>query len=163
MNKEIREYFEFGGKEYYYGTIVKFKTPQRYWITDGIHPQKAVDCMYGAYIGTDNNFALSETPDYKFGTYNRAYLKTVPTSEIAQIVKAHDPDINSYVKVCGDLEDTDMIYAWITYIFVMLVASIFHGNFVLWIIFSIIFFSYRHDKLYVKKHQYDRMKNNYRF
>lgn len=47
----------------------------------------------------------------------------------------------------NELNIDGVLIAWIWYIFIMAIAVIFKGCFAIWIVASIIFFSYRHNKL----------------
>lgn len=95
-----------------------------------------------------------EKDEYRFvvdGTtycYNRiCFYKTIYSNKHEEIESqnvnfvAHHPTFKEELNIDG------MLYAWMWYVFIMALAIIFNGREVIWVVVSIIFFSYRNKKL----------------
>ena len=152
MKKEKQnryEFFEFNGKYYGKGTIVKFKPSFL------PHMQRENE-LYGVY-----NFGRYYDSRFPNG-YHSFMLRKTPTDhnicmgsadnnkDIYRIVeKIITPVEVPYVSMAqkkwavNDWEDDDLLGAWIVYLFVMGISAIFVFRWIIWIVASVIFFSFR--------------------
>lgn len=143
MSKESVTYFTFKGNRYKYGTIVKF-TEKDY---------RKETYQYGMYDGVDNIFVYLDGPN---GKETGWYIMVNNEDEIEEIIKPVIWKKEEWVKTSKDTESEDMLYAWIIYIAVMLFMFFFNDRIFGWIVATIIFYFYRHSKLYTKKAVYER-------
>lgn len=156
MVKENRfQFFEFNGKYYGPGTIVKFKS-------EFYSPIKKQKMFYGRYYtGCSYEgwhfFRLRNSPNgqddvcvsadkYK-GIYDIIEEIIVPVEVPYVSFSERKPAVN-------DWEDGDLIIWWIIYILFMIFAAIFVFpiNLVLWAVASFVFWGCRYEKL--KEHGY---------
>lgn len=143
MSKESVTYFTFKGNRYKYGTIVKFVEKD----------YRKETYQYGMYDGVDNIFVYLDGPN---GKETGWYIMVNNEDEIEEIIKPVIWKKEEWVKTSKDTESEDMFYAWIIYIVVMLFMFIFNDRIIGWIVATIIFYFYRHSKLYTKKAVYER-------
>ena len=143
MSKESVTYFTFKGNRYKYGTVVKFASKD----------YRKETYQYGMYDGVDNIFVyLDESNGKETGWYTMINNE----DEIEEIIKPVIWKKEEWVKTSKDTESEDMLYAWIIYIAVMLFMFFFNDRIFGWIVATIIFYFYRHSKLYTKKAVYER-------
>lgn len=146
MGAKIKNYFVYNGNRYYEGTIVKFnKTPY-------------VGANYGKYTGTAKLFTAMNSPTEYAANGN--YLFELKAEDAVQVVNPIAENQIEYVKAYKDTDSNDMFYAWVAYIAVMLFFAICNGRIFGWIAATIVFISYRHNKLYVTKRSYDDKNRN---
>ena len=143
MSKESVTYFTFKGNRYKYGTIVKF-APKDY---------RKSTYQYAMYDGVDSTFVYLDGPN---GKETGWYTMVNNEDEIEEIIKPVIWKKEEWVKTSKDTESEDMFYAWIIYIAVMLFMFIFNDRIIGWIAATIVFYYYRHSKLYTKKAVYER-------
>lgn len=143
MSKESVTYFTFKGNRYKYGTIVKFVEKD----------YRKETYQYGMYDGVDNIFVYLDEPN---GKETGWYIMVNNEDEIEEIIKPVIWKKEEWVKTSKDTESEDMFYAWIIYIAVMLFMFIFNDRIIGWIVATIVFYYYRHSKLYTKKAVYER-------
>lgn len=143
MSKESVTYFTFKGNRYKYGTIVKFVEKD----------YRKETYQYGMYDGVDNIFVYLDGPN---GKETGWYIMVNNEDEIEEIIKPVIWKKEEWIKTSKDTESEDMFYAWIIYIVVMLFMFIFNDRIIGWIVATIIFYFYRHSKLYTKKAVYER-------
>lgn len=143
MSKESVTYFTFKGNRYKYGTIVKFVEKD----------YRKETYQYGMYDGVDNIFVYLDGPN---GKETGWYIMVNNEDEIEEIIKPVIWKKEEWVKTSKDTESEDMFYAWIIYIAVMLFMFIFNDRIIGWIVATIVFYFYRHSKLYTKKAVYER-------
>lgn len=129
LGKDKRiDYFHFEYRKYAKGTIAKFK-----------------EGYYGYYNGC-GYFQFYDLETKKLGPCcNDADYCQNKIESIIYPVYYTKPQ---YVKVIKDTDNSDIFYAWIAYVVLMIVATIFNGRILAWIALSIWFWTYRHKKLY---------------
>lgn len=133
-------YFSFNGQKYYVGTIVKLNNAAP-------HPYPyAKYAMYDECSGLFVAMSSTEEP-----YMNGRWMMPLKEKDIEYVVKQIDRNNIEYVKEYKDTECDDMFYAWFTYIVAMFFAMFLNSRILAWILFTIIFANYRHNKLYVAK------------
>lgn len=148
MAKKVN-YFTFNGENYYVGTIVVY----RRWLDGTLHyarytgerdvfeqVEEKSNCRCTRYVPV--MYQNSGTIGMHVGT---CYLEEKYIVEIVHPV--HKDQIRS-VKYMKDTESNDMFDAWVYYILFMLLISVTTWNVYGWILGSVVFWRYRHDKLY---------------
>ncbi len=125
-----RNYFVINGTQHFTGTIFIVK-----------HMGKEKKASF-VYYDTDSNKYVYQIDDCKYyaseANFNNAFIRIIGTI-----------DNNVYIPTLvteKDFEIDGMFIGWIWYIFLMLVSFIFKDAIGLWILISIIFFSWRYTK-----------------
>lgn len=146
----MREYsFIFNGCKYPSGTILKIKS------NDNVTGKEVVEIAYFCYSMPEKNryvYKIRETTHNVTKDYFYKILigATNSTNEsIANNFQAEESRI--YTKPPNTFKDElnidGLLIAWIWYVFVMAIAIIFNDVIGIWILASIVFFSYRNKKL----------------
>lgn len=145
-----RNYFVYNDKTYYSGTIVLIKK---------------VDCA-GITRPTEATFMYYDTDKdrivYQLGACTNIYpskmffdiLIDVTEKKDEVMIKRAEQAVEAAMKPMTFKEEINvngMLNAWIWYIVIMLVATIFNERIGLWALATIVFFSYRNNKLSGKK------------
>lgn len=128
----FRDYFVFEGKKYYTGTIVKTSNTK-------YTPETAFICY-------DEKWKL-----YRFKDKQGRGLM-VPESRMQDTIIGVTDRIDTTIKMPEIRKKSDahidgLLYAWIWYIFLMVISTIFYDRVMLWVIFSVAFFAYRAAKI----------------
>lgn len=128
-------YFEYKGKKYYTGTVIILK--------DGLYEKEA------SFIGhePDKDWYAYRVNDITRETTHRTYEKLFYKNLIAVTNKI---DKNVHLPLMKQLPDRcidGLLLGWTWYIFLMMIATIFKGNVVLWIFISYVFFDWRKNKI----------------
>lgn len=136
-----QDYVIYKGKRYNSGDKIDIL-----WYT---HGYKNAHPYIGIFLDCDE-----EKDEYRFivdeMTYcfnKTCFYRTMYDKSMYDNVK-NMPNIKTKKLTLKDELNIDgLLVAWIWYIFIMAVGTIFKGNIVIWIVTSIIFFSYRNKKL----------------
>ena len=126
----FQNFFEYNGKKYYTGTVVKAKFAHK-----GHNRQYvflAYDKTCNNYICQQGDFKLRMYPDY---FYNQ-WLAEV-TNDMDATAQAPKEKLKNDANIDG------LLFGWILYIFLMVISTIFVDRVMMWIIWSVIFFAYR--------------------
>lgn len=151
MLKENRfQFFEFHGKCYGPGTIVKFKPSymkERHG-GKGYYGKYNTGCSYEGWhfflLGnspTDFNVGGMGSLDQKENEIYREIEKIIVPYEVPYV------PIGARKYAYNDFQIDGMIEAWIIYILVMAVSSIFICRIIFWIVASVVFFGWRNEVL----------------
>lgn len=128
----FRDYFVFEGKKYYTGTVVKTANVYRM-------PEVTFVCCeekWNQYRFRDKKGCGLIVPESRMKDTIIAVTDQVDTSvRMPEIRKKRDAHIDG------------LFYAWVWYIFLMVVSTIFYDRIMMWIIFSVAFFVYRAIKI----------------
>ena len=127
----FQNYFEHEGKKYYTGTVMivnDFKANQE-----------------AAFVCYDT---VRETYIYQIGECKCHMSEYRFHKNIVQITdrtnsNVHIPEIKSHKECHID----GLMYGWIWYIFLMIVTTIFNDRISMWIMWSVIFFYWRSNKI----------------
>ena len=140
-------HFLFKGEKYYAGTIVEVNetAPHPYPYT-----------KYAMFEPNSTLFIAMSSPTDFF--QNGKWLMSLKEEDIKQIVSPVRKSDIKYVKKYNDTECNDMFFAWGSYIAAMFFSLFLNIRIIAWIFFTILFVSYRHDKLYTTKTPYDKNK-----
>lgn len=140
-------YFDFKEKKYKRNTIARLNR-------DFVISNFEQDCVIArALVGNDKHycFALVGTID---PITNRECLVRIMRDEIEtaieEIIEPHEVQIQNVTKSTEKYHDWDytgLITGWVIYIFFMCLWCIFNGCIGLWILTSVVFFTWRNNKL----------------
>lgn len=124
-------YFVVNGKKYYTGTV---------FIVENMGKQVEAsficnDVEHSRYVYKIKDCIWRVTPEH----FQQSFISV--TDKIDD--KVHMP----VTKTKKDMEIDGLFLGWLWYIFLMAVATIFKGNIGLWILISIVFFSWRAKKI----------------
>lgn len=153
IQKMKNEYFEYKGQRYYAGTKFTMKKGTGY-DRDTI--------VIATFRGYANN-----NPEDLYICYNIKKLQRITETSVCIIVNRNK--INDYIidivsgnyymelesrkKYCKDSDIPELIIGWPLYIFLMILATIFHKTIGAWIMLTVIFFTWRHN-LKTKEYYY---------
>lgn len=137
----IQEYFIYNGKRYLAGTLIYVKWVNH--LTCTLCKTLATFCSYNP----DNKTYIFEIDGYKY-TYSEKDFYDI----LCGIYGETSSNLISYPRIKQltfekELAINGLLIAWIWYIFIMAVAIIFKDCIGIWIIASIVFFTYRNKKL----------------
>lgn len=146
----MREYsFVFNGRKYPSGSILKIKS------NDSVTGKEIVKTAYFNCVIPEKNIYMMQLDGQKFSCPKDYFYKILieaidnVNKSIANNFQAEESRI--YTKKPKTFKDElnidGLLIAWIWYIFVMAVAIIFKDVIGIWILASIVFFSYRNKKL----------------
>lgn len=127
----LQDYFIINGTKYYSGTVFVINF-------NGKHKEAVFICY------------LSQTNAYKCKIDATTWIIAEKDfyNNIVEISNNTDPKIRApAVKVKKDTEIDGLFWGWMWYIFLMAVSSIFNNAVVLWILISVVFFSFRKRKI----------------
>lgn len=147
----FQRYFVYDGKTYKSGTIVKMKllhpvlktTSEEYMIFGSVSGNNLYACREpvsrGWHYFSEENFfkSLVEVADKVCADYTDRENKNIAKAE----KYSHMPTFKEQMDIDG------LGLAWVWYIFIMAVITIFNDRIGLWILASVIFFGYRKRKL----------------
>ena len=139
-------YFVFKGQKYYIGTIVELGNVAPYPFPYAKHA--IFDANSGLFI------AMASPTEY----YKGHWCMKLTEQNIKCIVKPVGANNIEYVKAYKDTECDDMFYAWITYLAAMFFALFLNGRILALISLTVIFITYRRNKLNVPKSTYEQQK-----
>ena len=138
----LQNYFVYNGKKYYSGTIIKIK-----------YYQDIEEVVFLGYRPERNEYAVNFYTDrtvwYK---ENEFYKKLIEITEkinnyYVNWVQEKERQTHPKLTASSEVNIDGMLIAWMWYIFIMLVAIIFKECIGIWILTSVVFFSYRNRKL----------------
>lgn len=128
-------YFVYNSEEYPTGTIIKFKD---------LYNNKIRLASFIYYDTEKNNYTIRYEDNGKRWTISAIDF----TSNIQSVTDKFASDIKiPEVKQLKDSKIDGMVLGWVWYIFIMLIGTIFVGAPVIWVIVSVVFFSWRHKKI----------------
>lgn len=132
----LRNYFEYNGKKYYTGTIFIMKVSKmlyEYTFVGYNVDYKALLCK-----SANNQQARSLVPIWE----------SVFNKNLVSITNKIDTSVHSPVeKKMKDTQIDGLFLGWMWYIFLMAVSTIFKDAIGLWILWSVVFFSWRKKKI----------------
>lgn len=140
------DFFEYEGKKYPLGTIVKIKKAYKF----------DFPALYnGETTILQHNIEADKNVYYIFKGYNNGEIRWYSTLKspdqwIESIVKVGDPNVDPCAKPIEyekDSENGEVKFGWIVYILVMLGLFIFKDRWLGWIAASAYFFWWRKNKL----------------
>jgi hypothetical protein len=127
-----QNYFIVNGKKYYTGTVFIVKN----------YTGKQVEATFVCY-DTDYSRYVYRTQD----CMHRSDDKHFWNNFIAVINNANKEVNIPVAKTKKDLEISGLFIGWVWYIFLMLVSTIFKDAVGMWILISVVFFSWRSKKI----------------
>lgn len=137
-----QNYFIYNGAKYASGTMIRIK--QFNYITGKLHE---VNAMFIAYHSDSCEYELEI--DNLISMYSKSRFERVFCGVVGQNVIKH----NQYqapkkeFKFKDELDIDGMLIAWMWYVFIMAIATIFYDRIGIWIFVSVVFFNYRNKKL----------------
>ena len=153
MGKKIESdrqyYFMYNNNRIECGTILKFKLIPNFdktyfgeevtflWYNS---KEDVYWIMYSSFRGVNTRGIMGD---------NFKKFLIEPTNKVNQyVIEQHEKvEENRKLTFSKELKLDGMAYAWIWYIFLMGITTIFVGNIYYWIVISVIFFSYRERKI----------------
>lgn len=142
MADKMTDYFTFQEKRYAKGTIVKFKDE---FLNKRNHTE---GYDYGYFTGC---LSFLEYNLEKKRTRHTIAYSCDSEKIIESIVHEEVYEGPIYVKVLKDTQSNDMFYAWVAYVVFMFFSLCCTGTIYGWIAASLVFWPYRHNKLYKLK------------
>ena len=127
----LTNYFLVNGEKYYTGTV--------FIVKDGLRESEATFVCYN----NDNGLYV-----YKLNgkTYFSDYKNFC--REFVCVTNKRNENVRMPARrVLRDIDIENLPLGWTWYIFLMLIATIFKGNVILWIFFSVVFFNWRDKKI----------------
>lgn len=142
-----QDYFIYKGHKYNAGTIIKIRQydsiAYRPYETEAIFiscdPQK--DKYEFKAKGHTYYYPKSMFDNILLGVTNQLDTSCISVPQEQYNQKNKNPPLEKELNVDG------LLIAWIWYIFIMIIATIFNGNIVIWMVVSVVFFRYRNKKL----------------
>ena len=137
-----QHYFLRNGQKYDTGTMIRIK--QFNYVTGKLYE---IDAKFISYDFENNKYEL------EINNIIKKYSKNDFDRMLCGIVVENNNEYRSYQlvqrnKTFKDELDVDgLLFAWMWYIFIMAIATIFYERIGIWILASIIFFNYRNKKL----------------
>ena len=136
-----QNYFVYNGKKYYTGTIIKAK------VRDYVH-----EVIF--YYEENGYYIFKDTIPY--GNDGFSAPEKIFFQRLVEVTDKKDMRVIPIKKKRNELEIDWLFVGWLWYIFIMLVSSIFVGNVFCWILASIIFFTWRKNKINEEGYYYER-------
>lgn len=138
----LQHYFVYNGKQYEHGTVIIISSFDVY--SRRVCNMKAKFLYYNA-----------ESNEYAIEIYGKEYKYNAERFN-KDFVRVYEPDIKDMNlhnqqkqvhKFSDELNIDSLLIAWVWYIFIMIVGVIFYDRIIIWILTSVLFFSYRNKKL----------------
>ena len=144
------DYFEYENQKYYVGTIVKMNNPKDPSYNDVIAIFKGINSNNNKYIiGYNTEFDMASNKIYKNFQVWRTIIymdKNNFTDRITEIIYGNNHVIYERKKKYDtDTSDLNLTSKWGIYILLMVITSVFNGRIFGWIMWTIIFFAWRHN------------------
>ena len=146
----IQNYFVHNGQRYYTGTEIIVKQSEKF-ITGRMVDTKAIFM----YFNTDTEnfvFKINNCEHlYPKKMFDKVFVgvgdNVVDCETYKSNIAASNITIQQKHKFSDELRIDGMFLAWIWYVFIMAIAVIFRDRIGIWILASIIFFTYRNKKI----------------
>lgn len=132
----LRNYFEYKGKKYYTGTIFIMKVSKRL-------------CEY-TFVGynVDYKALLCKSVNSQQVRSLIPIWESVLNKNLVSITDKIDTSVHSPAeKKMKDTQIDGLFLGWMWYIFLMIISVIFKDAIGLWILWSVVFFSWRKKKI----------------
>lgn len=132
----LRNYFEYNGKKYYTGTIFIMKVSNRL-------------CEY-TFVGynVDYKALLCKSVNSQQVRSLIPIWESVLNKNLVSITDKIDTSVHSPVeKKMKDTQIDGLFLGWMWYIFLMIISVIFKDAIGLWILWSVVFFTWRKNKI----------------
>lgn len=132
----FQNYFEYEGKKYYTGTVMI------------VHNWKARQEATFICYDTEQDLYIYQIEQCKCRMHEDGFYDSI--IEITDRVNnwVHIPK----EKMRKECHIDGLMYGWVWYIFLMVVSTIFNDRIGLWIIWSVVFFAYRKNKIEKEGH-----------
>lgn len=132
----LRNYFEYNGKKYYTGTI---------FVMQNINgPCELTFICYNV----DRKALICRPPNPRYVHSEVPIWESVFNKNLVSITNKIDTSVHSPVeKKMKDTQIDGLFLGWMWYIFLMAVSTIFKDAIGLWILWSVVFFSWRKKKI----------------
>lgn len=144
MTKDIKalmknDYFEYKNERYYAGARLKIK------VYIGSRYEKIVETCFLRCVGNDKNKFLfgCENKNIPFITVDRNDINDIIVEILPGNYYLEQDTKKQYV---NDFDIPELFIGWLLYIFIMVGTSIFNGREIGWIMWSVLFFWWRHNK-----------------
>ena len=135
-------YFLCNGHKYDTGTMIRVK--QFNYITGKLNE---IDAKFISYNLENNKYELeinNATKQYSKNDFDRVFCGIIGENNN----KHHPPQLTQKKPTFQEeLEIDGLLFAWMWYVFIMAIATIFYDRIGIWIFASVIFFNYRNKKL----------------
>ena len=147
------EDFTYNGEKYYLNTIVKLSDDAKRFL--------GAESLYSQVIQHEITNVNKERWGYVVRKQSNKIwhvFTTVPPDQLIEEIvtpaaEKKEPKQQEYFK---DNQVPEVIQMWVYYILAMCVSIIFNDRIMLWVIFSVLFFAYREEKLKKPpRHNYD--------
>ena len=126
-----QNYFLSNGEKYYTGTVFL-----------ALHNGKPIDATF-IYYDTDYRKFL-----YKINSCTYVVSENEFGKRFIAVTDKVDNTVNPPIKKrMKDIEIEGLFFGWMWYIFLMSISLIFNGKIYLWILISLVFFSWRANKI----------------
>lgn len=131
-----QDYFVYNDRRYNAGDLIPFM------FFDGKVGRSYRTQVKFLYYNTD-------TKEYFIEVYRKeySYTENIFYRNICNPVVPRAPDVNNKFTFSDELNIDGLLIAWIWYVFIMVVGTIFYDRIGIWILSSIVFFNYRNKKL----------------
>lgn len=127
----MRNYFEVNGKRYYTGTV---------FIVNNMG--KHVEASFICYNDVQSIYVY-QIKDCTWRVPEQAFWRN-----FISVTNMHNSNVHvPVIKTKKDLDIDGLFIGWVWYIFLMLISVIFKDVIGLWIIISVVFFSWRAEKI----------------
>lgn len=127
----MRNYFEVNGEKYYTGTVFIVK-----------NMGKQVEATFICY-NTERSLYVYKIDRCRYYMHNDMFVHNFVCVTDKRNMDARMP----VTKTRKDMDIDGLFIGWVWYIFLMALATIFKENIGLWILISVIFFSWRSEKI----------------
>lgn len=131
-----RNYFVYNGKQYYTGTI--FIASEH---------DKQIDAIFICYNIDTENYIYKVKNKTIDGCKCIAHEKYFYDHLVSVTDKVDNTIHMPVVKQFKDSQIDGLFLGWVWYIFLMIISVIFKNAIGLWILWSVVFFSWRHNKI----------------
>ena len=141
-----QNYFVYNGKRYGPGTIFKIKNPNSKCYYDTEAQAVFIGCNH------DNDFYIftvyDKTYRYHKNCFYNSLIEVIGGADVETASKYMPRSMqNKEYSFRKELDIDGMLIAWLWYVFIVAIGTIFYARIIIWIIASVVFFNYRSQKL----------------